>query len=309
MVAQLSKIIKDRNLAWDASSLSLEDFNYQLSREALTKLEQSSLPEKYEQIPSKAGDFPALEADVGYFHKHYLKKGPGFGIIKGLDTARFDRAQQEMIYWMVCNFLGKPLAQNAQGDIRYEVKDKGKTMEQGGRYSETRQAGVLHTDSIQWEQPPEIVGLFCVHPAMSGGESVIMSAYSVHNKLLENNPELLNILYRPFPFETRKSGGEVSTIRKPIFRYDERKGLKFEYIGTYVPVDSLTPEQREAKISLDNLLEDDNLTVSTGTLAVGEMFFFMNLRTAHGRRGDFVNYPEPDRERIMIRAWLRENGQ
>ena len=306
MVATLDRIVDDKNLAWTATSLSTEDYTITLSDQTLRELRSGDLPDKHKEASIYLKHFPSLEAQISDFYKKQLKTTPGFGIIKGLNPKEFSRQGQEMVYWMISGVLGTPLEQNAQGEIRYEVKDKGKRMEEGGRYSESRQAGVLHTDSIQWEHPPEVVGLLCLHPAMSGGESVIMSAYSLHNKLLQNHPELLRVLYEPFPFETRKSTGEVNTISKPVFRYDTEKGLRFEYIGTYVPQKSLTSEQAEAKKILDETLEDSSLVVELGTLQAGDMQFLMNFRNAHGRKTDFVNYPEPERERIMVRAWLRE---
>ncbi len=316
-MTQLDNLVHDKSLAWDNSSLSQEDYTISLSARTLRELKNGNLKSEdpsgnYKDAQNRLTDFPSLFEEISNFYRGPLKTTPGFGIIKGLTPEEFSRTKQEMVYWMICSVLGTPLEQNAQGDIRYEVKDKGKRMEAGGRYSESRQAGVLHTDSIQWERPPEIVGLLCLHPAMSGGESVIMSAYSLHNKLLQNHPGLLRVLYEPFPFETRKSSEEVSTITKPVFRFDKRDGLRFEYIGTYVPESSLSQEQKDAKKALDGVLEDKSLIVDLGTLKAGEMQFLMNFRNAHGRGSDFVNYPDlqehPEKERIMIRAWMRERS-
>ncbi|MEK6844547.1 MAG: TauD/TfdA family dioxygenase [Nanoarchaeota archaeon] len=298
---RLSNQVSDKNLAWDASSLVERDFSYNLSEDVLSELRQIS--------SDNYGESLQLKTAMSEFYRDYLKEGPGFAIIKGLNPTEFSRNKQEAVYLGMCNILGKPLPQNAQGDIRYEVKDMGKTMEAGGRYSETRQSGVLHTDSVQWDSPPDILGLLCLHPAKNGGDSVVVSAHSVHNRLLQENSDLLNVLYEPFPFETRKGRGEIQTIKKPIFTYNERDGLKFRYIGTYIPQDSLTSEQQDAKKALDRLLEDESLIVRIGTLQAGEISFMMNNRMAHGRGSDFVDYEEPEKKRVMIRAWLKERNE
>ncbi len=308
MTIRLNKLIEEENLAWSSSTIRPKDFIHNLSSHTLRELKSESLPKIIGDISQVLRNFPYLQKEMSKFYTSNLKNGVGFGVIKGLNNSKLSSNQKEIVYWMAASVLGTLLEQNAQGDIRYEVRDKGKKMEEGGRYSESRQAGVLHTDAIQWDNSPEIIGLLCLHPAMSGGESVVMSAYSLHNRLLKDNPHLLEVMYSPFPFETRKSGGEVSTIQKPIFQYSPKTGLRFEYIGTYVPLDSLTNEQKKAKELLDKTLEDKTLAVDIGKLEAEEMLFFMNHRLAHGRGSEFVNYPEPEKERIMVRAWLRDKN-
>ena len=177
MAIQLDELVKDRNLAWDASTFGA----YILSEDVLSELRRNNLPKNFHEVVPALENFPRLGEAINYFNRSYLKEGLGFGTIKGLSPKEFSKDQQRIIYWMMCNFLGDPLVQNAQGDLVYEVRDRGKTMEAGGRYSETSQGGVLHTDSVQWDHPPDILGLLCLHPAMSGGESVVVSAHSIHN--------------------------------------------------------------------------------------------------------------------------------
>jgi len=45
------------------------------------------------------------------------------------------------------------------------------------------------------------VALPCLRTAKTGGESQMMSAYSLHNRLIERNPDLLEILYQRFHFD------------------------------------------------------------------------------------------------------------
>ena len=298
---RLSNQVSDKNLAWSAHSLVERDFSYNLSDNVLSELRKNSSGNYRESLQ--------LKTAMSGFYRDYLKEGPGFAIIEGLNPTEFSRNKQEAIYWEMCSILGELLPQNAQGDIRYEVRDMGKTMEAGGRYSETRQSGILHTDSVQWDSPPDILGLLCLHPAQSGGDSVVVSAYSIHNRLLQENPDLLNVLYEPFPFETRKGRGEVQLIKKPIFTYNKKDGLRFRYIGTYIPQNSLNSEQQDAKKALDRLLEDESLIVRIGILQAGEVNFMMNHRMAHGRGSDFVDYEEPEKKRVMIRVWLKERNE
>ena len=63
---------------------------------------------------------------------------------------------------IIGKLLGGFLSQNSNNDYLVEVKDKGKTLKNGARYHESNEAGNLHTDSPQWENVPDYVGLYCV---------------------------------------------------------------------------------------------------------------------------------------------------
>ena len=67
-----------------------------------------------------------------------------------------------------------------------EIKDVGKSMKTGGRYHETKEGGSHHTDSPQWKDVPDYLSLFCVHNAKKGGTNLFLSAYTIHNKILNN---------------------------------------------------------------------------------------------------------------------------
>jgi len=316
MNMKLNRIVDEKNLAWEASSFSSEQdftFTYRLSGRALSELGGTQLPGTYEEIPSKLGDFPYLKTTMLEFYRRALTEGPGFGLITGLDPTEFSRTQQDMIYWMMCNLLGEPLKQNIRGEKRVEVKDRGGTMAEGARYHQTKDGGSLHTDSPQWQNVPDLLGLLCLHPAMEGGDSKLISAYSVHNELLQRRSDLLELLYDSFHFDKRGEfkPDESPTTVAPIFTYNG-KVLGFRYLGDYVRAGHdtagkpLSVKQLEALGELDKVLEDEKLIV-TMSLKAGDINFVNNHRVIHGRNG-FIDYPEQNRKRLMVRAWLRERS-
>ena len=95
------------------------------------------------------------------------------------------------------------MIQNAKGEEFISVKDTGASMKSGGRYHQTKEGGSLHTDSPQFEEIPDYIGLLCMHGAKSGGQSRLISAYSVHNRMLTEHPTLLDTLYEEFHFDKR----------------------------------------------------------------------------------------------------------
>jgi hypothetical protein len=93
----------------------------------------------------------------------------------------------------------------------------------GGRYHQTKEGGSFHTDSPQWKEVPDFVGLYCITPAKKGGESKFVSAYSVHNKMLKEHKHFLEILYQRFHFDKRGEykSNESPTVFEPIFSYND----------------------------------------------------------------------------------------
>lgn len=285
----LDEIVDDEKLAWTRETFSLRpDGIYHLFKPGI-----SGLPE-----------------NVKKFREKVLENGYGFGIIKGM--SHFNREIQREIYLSTARLLGSPIVQNISGETIVDVYDKGKTMESGGRYHETRQGGALHTDSPQYKDIPDYLGLLCIHPAKEGGESKFVSAYSLHNRLLNENPELLKRLYEPFHFDKRshEKSGESPTTFEPVFRYDH-EGLHFRYLGNYIRSGHekasvpLSDIEKDALDAVDKLLDDGSLIVTANMMA-GDMQFLNNHRVVHGRT-DFIDYSSPNKKRLMLRTWLRKN--
>ena len=96
---------------------------------------------------------------------------------------------------------------NQYGNIEYDlvefvIQDEGKSMKTGGRYHQTKEGGSYHTDSPQWPDVPDSVGLLCINPAKEGGINKFLSAYSIHNEINKKDPFLLELLYSKFYFVT-----------------------------------------------------------------------------------------------------------
>lgn len=65
----------------------------------------------------------------------------------------------------------------------------------------------FHTDAA------DIVGLLCLHKAMEGGESDVVSAHNLWNTLQAERPDVAELLTKPNWYFDRK--GEVSEGQKP----------------------------------------------------------------------------------------------
>ena len=184
-------------------------------------------------------------------------------------------------------------------------------MKTGSRYHETKEGGSHHTDSPQWKNVPDWLGLFCVNNAKKGGTNLFLSAYTIHNMILKERKNLLNLLYERFHFDKRGEfkEGESPTVFEPIFEYKEGR-LRFRYLRNYIDAghdvqnQPLSKSQKEALALLDNLTRDENIILRYD-LKPGDMVFSDNHTILHGRTG-FEDHDDENLKRQMLRTWVKD---
>jgi Taurine catabolism dioxygenase TauD, TfdA family len=239
-----------------------------------------------------------------------LESGRGFVIIEGLPSQRYSVAEQQTIYWLVGQLLGRPFAQNVQGTLLYDVRDTGQDVRYGARFSVTNADTGFHTDNSFGEDVLDYVGLLCINTSKTGGLNQLVSIYSLHNELLAKHPDVLEILYQPFHID-RRGGlrpGDAPTIQFPILHWDG-EGLTCRYLRYWIEAGHekagvpLTAEQQHALAILDQVLRAPELQVEFA-LRPGDMFFINNRWLLHSRSA-FEDFPEPERRRHYVRLWLQ----
>ena len=243
---------------------------------------------------------PALAAILGT-----LLHGRGFVLIRGLPIARYALEEAATIYWGLGAHLGRPLSQNAKGHLLGHVRDLGLDVRDPAvRVYQTPERQTFHTDSC------DIVGLLCLQKAKSGGLSSLTSSMSVYNEMARRRPDLAVLLFQPFATDRR---GEVPEGMQPYFQlpvFNEYKGqLSVIYARRYIESAQRFPElprlseaQREALDLFDALAEDATLRLDMA-FEPGDMQFLHNHTILHDRTA-YVDWPEPERKRHLLRLWL-----
>lgn len=242
-----------------------------------------------------------------------LNAGRGFAIVERLPMERFTIGEAQAIYWVIGQFLGVPFAQNIEGTLLYDVRNTGADVAQGARFSVTNAESSFHVDGAYGNPMPDSVGLLCLHGAKSGGQSQLISAYAIHNELLENYADVLDTLYGLFYFDRRGQfkEGESPTSQFPIFRWDGRE-LTIRYIHYYIQVGhqseshALTPDQQKALGVIQTLLHRPDFKVEF-SLQPGQILFTNNRWILHNRTA-FEDYLEPDLQRHYVRLWLKRKS-
>lgn len=254
-----------------------------------------------------AADFPLgpLEERLKALRDE-VTQGRGFVLLKGFDIDRYALEDAALAYWGVGMHMGQGAAQNAQGDLLGHVTDLGVDYrtDPNVRGYQTRLALPFHNDAM------DMVGLLCVHPAESGGQSLVVSSTALHNEVLRQRPDLLPVGYEDFYMDRR---GEAPDGKLPYY-----KGAVFNPVGQqllcrynrgyivsaqrFAQVPRLTPRQIEFLDLMDRLTADPKLHIAMD-LERGDMQFISNYTTLHSRT-EYEDGPDPDKRRYLLRLWL-----
>lgn len=239
-----------------------------------------------------------------------LRSGRGFAIVNRVPVNGYAPDEAQSMYWMTGECLGAPMVQNIEGTLLYDVRDTGKNVTQGARFSVTNAESTFHNDNAFGTPLPDIVGLLCLRTAKSGGQSQLISGYALHNELMENHPDVLETLYQRFYFDRRGQfrSGDSPTSHFPVFQWSEGE-LTLRYLYYYIQVgheragEPLTVEQRVALEVVEALLRRAEFRVEF-SLQPGQMLFTNNRWILHNRTA-FEDDADPDRRRHYVRLWLR----
>ena len=303
----LDKIITDGHLVWDKTLANKKQkFVADLSPGTVDEL----IKRRNELDNLNENDLLLLKNEILEFKKKILD-GFGLFIINGTCLKDFSLKEKISIYTLIAEILGELIIQNIKQEKIVEIKDVGKSMQTGGRYHETKEGGSHHTDSPQWKDVPDYLGLFCVHNAKKGGTNLFLSAYTIHNRIFKCRKDLLNILYGKFHFDKRGEfkEGESSTVFEPIFKFKDGK-LYFRYLRNYIDAghdiqnQPLSESQKEALTYLDNSMLEEDMIMSYD-LKPDDMVFSDNHWIVHGRTA-FEDYDDPNLKRLMLRTWIKD---
>jgi hypothetical protein len=178
-----------------------------------------------------------------------LEEGPGLFHFRGIDTTRYSKDELRLMYGGIGRHLGTAVSQSMRGDLLGDVGDLGIDINspQGRGYTSNAQLS-YHTDSA------DVVGLMVLRTARSGGLSMIGSSVAIHNEIARTRPDLLEVLYQPFPWswQGQEPPGSKPWYLQPICSVHKGK-FSCRYIrahvrngGQFDDSPSLTEKQVEA---------------------------------------------------------------
>tara|TARA_B110000881_G_C18600761_1_gene535033 strand:+ start:1059 stop:2093 length:1035 start_codon:yes stop_codon:yes gene_type:complete len=277
--------------------------------------------ELIDDLEQAANNFLSLGIDISeinpdnfplrIFNKHLselsikLLDGIGFEVITGLPVYRYSAEMIAIIFCGIGAYLGDARSQNSDGHLLGHVRDIGANPnDQNTRIYQTSQRQTFHTDSA------DVVGLLCVNEAKEGGDSLLVSAVTIFNLIVELRPDLVEYLFDPIATDRR---GEVPTGELPFLTIPplslKNNLLTVFYQRQYIDsaqrfsgVLKLSKKHIEALDLFDSLANNTSLHLSM-RLRPGDMQFVYNHAFLHDRTG-FVDWTDSSKKRHLLRLWL-----
>lgn len=301
----------ERSSAWIGEDMSKNPnlWKQTLSSSEITELEQAAKRFKntitnIADISIESFPLPRLGKKLGELRRT-LTHGIGFQLIRGLPVQNYSVETAAAIFCGIGAHLGAARSQNAMGHILGHVRDIGADSgDTKARIYQTSDRQTFHTDSA------DIVGLLCLKTACEGGKSLLVSTETIYNEMNKARPDLVPLLFEPIATDRR---GEIPEGEKPYFEIPVLSWHQGYLTGMYQRqyIDSaqrfaqamrLTEKHVEALDLFDQLANDPRLHLSM-QLEVGDLQFVYNHALLHDRTG-FMDWPEPERKRHLLRLWI-----
>lgn len=234
-----------------------------------------------------------------------LENDLGLFVLRGLPVERFTKDEMRLIYWGIGLHMGVARSQSFKGDMLGDVRDAGQSaVTQKGRGYMSREGLGFHTDSA------DIVALFVLRTAKSGGRSLFCSSVAVADEIARTRPDLFEVLQQPFHHSWKGSEkpGEKPYFQQPIFSIEDGR-FSSRWLAPHIwtaqefdGVPPLTEAQTEAMNLLISLNDDPRFHTSM-MFEPGD-FQFINNHVVYHARTEFEDWEEDDRKRHLLRLWL-----
>jgi len=251
---------------------------------------------------------PTLGARLKARVEGEVLNGRGFLLLRGLPVERWSMRESATAFFGLGAHLGSARSQNGKGHVLGHVQDLGLDVSDPNvRIYQTHERQTYHTDSC------DIVGLLCLKTAQSGGLSALVSSTTIFNEMRRTRPDLLELLFQPIATDRR---GEVPDGQKPYFEIpvlNWHEGFltaiyQRQYVDSaqrFADAPRLTPARVEALDMFDALANDPRLHLFM-EFRPGDVQLVHNHTMLHDRTA-FVDWPEPERRRHLLRLWLAAN--
>jgi hypothetical protein len=254
----------------------------------------------------RASDFPlpTLAREVARWRDE-IQNGRGFQVVSGVPVGEWSEDEASTCFWCLGLHMGRPGAQNPQGDLLGHVRDTGAdARDPFVRLYRTASNIAYHCDAA------DVVGLLCLHAAKRGGASRIVSSVTVYDELVKQRPDLAARLYQPFRLDIRNedASGALRYLPVPPCRFAGGRLRTFYHsdyfrsVVRHADVPAFTADERELLDLYESLAERPDLYLDM-EFAPGDIQWLSNHTILHARTA-YEDHPEPARKRHLLRLWL-----
>ena len=235
--------------------------------------------------------------------RNELGSGRGFALMRGLNSSAYNEDELATLFWGLGTHLGPGVSQSRSGDRLGHVRDIGSN---DTRYYTRGGELEFHMD------PVDVVGLFCLQGAKSGGESRIIGSMQVYNTIAAERPDLMENLTRGFYYSRRAYQPDAQG--RALYTNEQVEVFKPGGAGMecyYLPASfrkaaedgaPFTEKDAEAvKLFADVCNRPQNWLDME--FQEGDMQFLNNRTILHART-DYEEHDDPAMKRHLLRLWL-----
>ena len=296
--------------AWVGADLrSSESWIYELSQTQINELDKA-----LQAVDATGLDAPVITkehfplptlsktiADLA----HEVEEGRGFQILRGIPVEKYNYQQMRRLFWGIGLHFAKPWPQTKDGDWFIDVRDEGKNYDENARGYHSTSELRYHTDGTN------MVALLCLQKAREGGESSIVSSAAIYNRMLENRPDLLDVMYEGYPHDRRgaQPDGEprLAPWKLPVFSFVNGRFIcvydrKPSEWGRNLAGEPFTKVDHAAFDFVDALTQNDDFRLDMA-FEPGDIQFLNNFLILHSRK-EYFDDPDPAKRRHLLRLWL-----
>lgn len=302
-------------IAWRGDEIADKgDWVYQLNPAEIEELEEAGkrfLEDDPDLRSVRAESYPLPLCSAGLrTWCAEMDRGRGFILVRGLKTHHYSDALSAAIFFILGLHIGQPMRQSELGDmIQHIIATSDLPYEDPrAKSSRVRDGLTYHSDSS------DVVSLLCLRPAKTGGASSLVSSATLYNEVLRRRPDLAPLLFEPWHNDWRKQDPDApaNTYETPMVSYVD--GVFSAYIGAkmilsaqrYPEVPRLTEAQHELLVMIDEICEEPGIALHMD-FRPGDMQWLLNYAALHNRT-EFADYPEPQRQRHLLRLWLKRDA-
>ncbi|KAL8290252.1 hypothetical protein RQP46_003191 [Phenoliferia psychrophenolica] len=234
-----------------------------------------------------------------------IHQGLGFRLLRGLPVDKWDRKSQIIAYAGISSYIGSERFRQPGATAIHHLRDITK-MDASLRPAivvkgQTSGNQVFHTD-----QGGDILGLFVLDRAETGGLSQLASVGATYNALAESRRDILRTLADPkwksrYETEPRALIDLIHNVDgRVVAAYSRRPYFPFfEDQSNAEGLPALTPAQHLALDALHFTAEAHSLSIS---IEPGDLSYFNDFLLFHART---ASEDSPDHTRHLLRIYLR----
>ncbi len=260
----------------------------------------------------KVSDYPlvgTMEA-IGVWAQE-MDHGHGFVLARGLRTDLYSDRLSSAIFFLLGLNLGEPMRQNELGDaFDHVIATTSLTTD------DPQALGSRTTDKLNFHSDTsDVVALMCLRPAREGGKSILISGATIYNELLRRRPDLVPLLFEPWHWDWYKQDHDApeKTYVSPMASLVD--GVFSIYAGArmirsaqdYPEVPRLTAQQIELLDEMDAIFLTPGLPLEMD-FRPGDIQWLLNYTALHSRTS-YIDFPQPEKKRHLIRLWLERGGR